>query len=65
MGANQTVIYYIAGESLESVVDSPFVESLHARGTEVLYMVEPIDEYAMQSLREFDGRPFACVTNSP
>uniref|UniRef100_A0A7S4AZ72 Histidine kinase/HSP90-like ATPase domain-containing protein n=1 Tax=Chrysotila carterae TaxID=13221 RepID=A0A7S4AZ72_CHRCT len=64
MGANQSKIYYIAGESEASVRASPFVEALTSRGLEVLFMVDPIDEYVMQSLREFDGKAFACITTA-
>jgi len=60
----QESIYYIAGESLEAVRDSPFVEQLQARGLEVLYMLEPIDEYVMQALQEFDGKRFVCITKA-
>ena len=37
---------------------------MQARGLEVLYMVEPIDEYVMQALQEFDGKRFVCITKA-
>lgn len=62
MKENQKDIYYITGESKESMVDSSFVEVLKKRGLEVLYMCDPIDEYAVTQLREYDGKKLVCVT---
>lgn len=56
MKEGQKDIYFITGESKASVAQSPFVESLKKRGYEVLYMVDPIDEYVIQQLKEFDGK---------
>merc|ERR1712063_124607 len=62
MKENQKDIYYITGESKEVVAASAFVERLKKRGLEVLYMTEPIDEYVVQQLKEFDGKNLVSVT---
>merc|ERR1712226_917492 len=59
---NQKDIYYITGESKEVVAASAFVERLKKRGLEVVYMTEPIDEYVVQQLKEFDGKNLVSVT---
>merc|ERR1711860_223125 len=59
---NQKDIYYITGESKEVVASSSFVERLKKRGLEVVYMTEPIDEYVVQQLKEFDGKNLVSVT---
>merc|ERR1712019_106223 len=62
MKENQKDIYYITGESREVVAASAFVERLKKRGLEVVYMTEPIDEYVVQQLKEFDGKNLVSVT---
>jgi len=62
MKENQKSIYYITGESKEVVAASAFVERLKKRGLEVVYMTEPIDEYVVQQLKEFDGKTLVSVT---
>merc|ERR1712003_271251 len=62
MKENQKDIYYITGESKEVVAASAFVERLKERGFEVVYMTEPIDEYVVQQLKEFDGKNLVSVT---
>merc|ERR1712062_941740 len=62
MKENQKQIYYITGESKDVVEHSVFVERLKKRGFEVLYMIDPIDEYAVQQLKDYDGKNLVCVT---
>ena len=62
MKEGQSSIYYITGESKKVVETSPFVERLRKKGVEVLYMVDPIDEYAVQQLKEYDDKKLVCVT---
>merc|ERR1719454_1915063 len=62
MKENQKDIYYITGESKEGVATSSFVERLKKRGFEVIYMTEPIDEYVVQQLKEFDGKNLVSIT---
>ncbi|CAN0547899.1 unnamed protein product, partial [Ectocarpus sp. 8 AP-2014] len=62
MKENQKDIYYITGESKDVVAASAFVERLKKRGLEVVYMTEPIDEYVVQQLKEFDGKNLVSVT---
>merc|ERR1712241_1659235 len=62
MKENQKDIYYITGESKDVVGSSSFVEPLKKRGLECLYMTEPIDEYVVQRLKEFDGKNLVSVT---
>ena len=62
MKENQKDIYYITGESKEHVMNSAFVERVVKRGFEVVYMTEPIDEYCVQQLKEYDGKKLVSVT---
>lgn len=61
MKDRQDHIYYIAGASLDEVKRSPFVERLQKKGYEVLYLTEPVDEYSISSLTEFEGKKFQNV----
>jgi len=62
MKEDQKYIYFITGESMDKVQNSPFIEKVVKKGFEVIYMVEPIDEYVVRSMTEFDGIELASVT---
>ncbi|VDO36776.1 unnamed protein product [Onchocerca flexuosa] len=62
MKENQKQIYFITGESREAVASSAFVERVKRRGFEVVYMTDPIDEYCVQQLKEYDGKKLVSVT---
>jgi molecular chaperone HtpG len=62
MKEGQQSIYYITGESRTAVAASPFLEGLRTRGYEVLYLVDPIDEYMVQQMKEYDGKKLVSCT---
>ena len=61
MKDKQEHIYFIAGSTMQEVSSSPFVERLQKKGYEVIYLTEPVDEYCIQSLPEFEGKKFQNV----
>merc|ERR1719423_593415 len=64
MPERQKSIYYITGESKENVANSAFVERVKKCGLEVIYMVDPIDEYCIQQLKEYDGKNLVSVAQA-
>ena len=62
MKEGQKGIYYITGESISSVETSPFVEKVRSLGYDVLYMTDPMDEYCMNQLKDFQELPLVCIT---
>jgi len=62
MKEGQKSIYYITGESKIAVEKSPFLEGLKKRGLEVIYMIDPIDEYCVQQLKDYDDKKLVCAT---
>jgi len=62
MKEGQEDIYFLVGDSKKEVESSPFLEALKKKGLEVILMTDPMDEYAMQQLKEFEGKKFRNIT---
>jgi molecular chaperone HtpG len=56
LGADQKEIYYLVGKDRTSIESGPYLEAFKARNLEVLFCYEPVDEYVMNNVREFDGK---------
>nr|XP_027202105.1 heat shock protein 90-like [Dermatophagoides pteronyssinus] len=59
---SQKAIYYISGENKQALINSPFLERLNKKNYEVILMTDPIDEYVVQQLTEYDGKKFVCCS---
>ncbi|MES2923339.1 MAG: molecular chaperone HtpG [Verrucomicrobiota bacterium] len=57
----QESIYYLVGGSREQVEGSPYIEAFKARGLEVIYFTDAVDEYVVESLGEFDGKKLVSI----
>jgi molecular chaperone HtpG len=64
MPEGQASLYYVAGESRAVTERSPHLEAFKARGYEVLFFVDPIDEFVAQSIPEFEGKPLVSVARA-
>jgi len=62
MKESQKEIFFVTGENKQAVSNSPFIEGLKKKGYEVIYMIDPIDEYVIQQLKEFDGKKLKNCT---
>jgi molecular chaperone HtpG len=62
MAETHKEIYYITGESIKAIQKSPFLETLLKKDLEVIYMTDPIDEYVIQQLKEYDGKKLRNCT---
>ena len=57
MQPDQKEIYYITGDNINALLNSPHLEKLKEKEYEVLLMTDPVDEWVVQSLTEYGGKP--------
>lgn len=62
MAEGQEAIFYIAGDDAEKIARSPHLEGFRAKGVEVLLLSDPVDEFWLQHITEFEGKSFKSVT---
>ena len=62
MKEGQKGIYFITGESKKSIMNSPFLEKLSSKDMEVIFMVDPLDEYITQQLKDYGEKKLLCIT---
>jgi molecular chaperone HtpG len=58
MPPDQKEIYYITGENIATMINSPHLEMLKDKGYEVLLMTDPVDEFVIQAMPEYEGKKF-------
>ena len=64
MGEDQDAIYYVLGDDLKSVAQSPHLDYFRASDVEVLYMVDPIDSFLAMALPDYEGKTFKNVDSA-
>jgi len=62
MKEGQTNIYYMTSDSVKSIQNSPFLDYFKSKEYEVLYLVDPLDEYITQQLRDYKEKKLLCIT---
>lgn len=62
MPESQKKIYYATAHDKETIEQLPQMETLRDKGIEVLYLLDPVDEFAIETLREYDGKPFHSIS---
>lgn len=62
MKEGQKGIYYITGESKKAIINSPFLEKLRKKDIEVIYMIDPLDEYIVQQMKDYSNHKLICIT---
>jgi molecular chaperone HtpG len=62
MKEGQSQIYYITGDSKKKLENSPFIEEAKRRDIEVLFLVDPIDEYVVQQVKDYEDKKLVCLT---
>ena len=62
MKDDQPGIYYITGESIDHIENSPSLETLKSKGYEIIYMINAIDEFVIGQLKEFNGKKLISAT---
>jgi molecular chaperone HtpG len=64
MGADQKEIFYLVGPNRTAIESGPYLEGFKARNLEVLFCYEPVDEYVMNNVREFDGKKLTAADHA-
>jgi len=60
----QEKIYYLVGPSKAQLENSPYVEAFKARGIEVIYFTDPVDEYVVESLGDYEGKKLVSISHA-